>query len=214
MFSAEGLDLLLPVFVVIAIAIELSEGGPAFYRKLRMGRGSRPFDMHKFRTMGPGAGRLGAGNTAAMDARLTALGRLPPRYKLEELPPLWDVLRGEMPLVGPRPEIPDYVEHFREMYEPSFSVRPGMTGPAAPEFSNEEEVLSGTQFQKPYEQEVLPRKLSLSLEYFRGRSWSSDLGIILRTLTKMFAAGLARSFDQQFFARAADTAKSMRRLDQ
>jgi len=188
LLSAAGLALLLPLFVAVAIAIKLSDGGSVFYRQLRIGRGFRPFYIHKFRTMVPGADRMGAGITSAGDPRVTTLGSILRRYKLDELPQLWDVLRGEMALVGPRPEIPEFVERYRSVYEPLLSVRPGITDPAALEFSNEEEILSGAHFQKTYEEEVLPRKLSLSLEYFKGRTWKSDLGIVLRTLTKMFAA--------------------------
>ena len=184
LFSAAALGVLLPLFVALAIAIKLSDRGPVFYRQLRVGRRFRPFYIHKFRTMVPGADRLGAGITAAGDPRVTVLGRYLRRHKLDELPQLWDVLRGEMSLVGPRPEIPEFVERFHAMYEGLLSVRPGITDPAALVFSNEEELLCGAHFQKTYEEQVLPKKLSLSLAYLRDRTWRSDLTMIVRTFTK------------------------------
>ena len=147
--------------------------------------------MYKFRTMIPGADRLGAAITAARDPRVTPLGRALRRYKLDELPQLWNVLRGEMALVGPRPEVPEFVESFRAMYEPLLDVRPGITDPATLAFSNEEELLSGAHSVDLYAEEILPKKLSLSLQYFEGRTWRSDLGIVFRTLAKIFVPGRA-----------------------
>jgi lipopolysaccharide/colanic/teichoic acid biosynthesis glycosyltransferase len=183
--SAVGLVLLLPLLVVIALSIKLSDGGRVLYRQRRIGRGFQPFFVYKFRTMIPGADRLGAGITAAQDPRVTPLGRILRRYKLDELPQLWNVLRGEMALVGPRPEVPEFVESFRAMYGPLLSVRPGITDPGTLAFSNEEELLSGAHSLEIYAEEILPKKLSLSLEYCEGRTWKSDMGVVFRTLARV-----------------------------
>jgi lipopolysaccharide/colanic/teichoic acid biosynthesis glycosyltransferase len=184
--SALGLLLLSPLLFVLALAIKLSDGGPVLFRQRRIGRGFCPFSVCKFRTMVPGADRLGAGITAARDPRVTGLGRVLRRYKLDELPQLWNVLRGDMALVGPRPEVPEFVESFRATYGPLLTVRPGITDPATLVFSNEEDLLSGPRSLEVYAEQILPRKLSLSLEYFQARTWRSDVGVVLRTLAKVF----------------------------
>jgi lipopolysaccharide/colanic/teichoic acid biosynthesis glycosyltransferase len=194
--AAAGLIVLSPLLAAIALGIKLSDGGPVFYRHRRVGRDFRPFLLCKFRTMIPGADRVGAAITTAGDSRVTPLGRVLRRYKLDELPQLWNVLLGDMALVGPRPEVPEFVESFRAMYEPLLSVRPGITDPAALAFSNEEDLLVGPDSLELYAREILPQKLRLSLEYFAGRTWWSDIGIVLRTLASVVLArrpGAARA---------------------
>jgi len=191
--SLAGLLLLSPVLTAIAVAIKLSDGGPVLYRQRRIGREFQPFVVYKFRTMIPGADGLGAGITAAGDPRVTPLGRTLRRYKLDELPQLWNVVRGDMALVGPRPEVPEFAESFRALYGPLLTVRPGITDPGTIAFSNEEELLSGPHSLEIYAEEVLPRKLGLSLEYFKRRTWKSDLGVLFRTLKNVFLSPRAKA---------------------
>jgi lipopolysaccharide/colanic/teichoic acid biosynthesis glycosyltransferase len=191
--SLAGLLLLSPLLAAIAVAIKLSDGGPVFYRQRRIGRGFRPFFVYKFRTMMAEADRLGAGITAAGDPRVTPLGRTLRRYKLDELPQLWNVVRGDMALVGPRPEVPEFVESFRALYGPLLTVRPGLTDPGTIAFSNEEELLSGPHSLEMYAEEVLPRKLGLSLEYCKRRTWKSDLGVLFRTLQNVLLSPRAKA---------------------
>lgn len=187
--AAGGLLFLAPLFAAIAAAIKLSDGGPVLFRQTRMGRNFRPFRACKFRTMVPGAERFGPAITAGQDSRVTHLGRFLRRSKLDELPQLWNVLRGEMALVGPRPELPRYVEQFHPAYEWLLRVRPGITDPASLAFSREEEQLTGADLENLYTSAILPRKLVLSSDYLGRRTWSSDFLLILRTLARMARPG-------------------------
>lgn len=187
--AAAGLAVLAPLLAVIALAVKLWDAGPVLYRQRRVGRGFRAFFVYKFRTMVPGADRMGAGITSIQDPRVTRLGRLLRRYKLDELPQLLNVLRGEMALVGPRPEVPEYVERFRAAYSRLLRVPPGITDPATLAFANEEELLAGADFEQTYTSAVLPKKLALSLDYLERRTWRSDLGVVFRTLRQVVFAG-------------------------
>ncbi len=189
--AAAGLALLSPLFAVVALAIKLSDGGAVLYRQQRIGQGFRPFFVYKFRTMVPGADLMGPAITPSQDSRVTRLGRFLRRYKLDELPQLVNVLRGEMALVGPRPEVPTYVERFRTEYTRLLRFQPGITDPATLAFANEEEMLSGPDSDETYAAEILPKKLTLSLDYSQRRTWRSDLAVVLRTLGRVVSLGRA-----------------------
>jgi lipopolysaccharide/colanic/teichoic acid biosynthesis glycosyltransferase len=189
--AAGGLLFLAPLFAAIAATIKLSDGGPLLFWQTRMGRNFRPFRVCKFRTMIPGAERFGAAITAGQDSRVTHLGKFLRRSKLDELPQLWNVLRGEMALVGPRPELPHYVEQFHSPYEWLLRVRPGITDPASLAFSREEEQLAGAEHESRYASAILPHKLALSSDYLGRRTWSSDFILILRTLARVARPGSA-----------------------
>jgi lipopolysaccharide/colanic/teichoic acid biosynthesis glycosyltransferase len=180
--AAGGLLVLFPAFCAIALAIKIDDGGPVFYRHRRVGRGFRQFDLLKFRTMVPQAETLGGQVTVAGDPRVTRRGRFLRKYKLDELPQLINVLKGEMSLVGARPEVQRYVEMFRSEYEAILVDRPGITDPASLAFRHEEEMLWAADTEHLYISEVLPSKLSLSLEYSRRRNVFTDLGIIFSTI--------------------------------
>lgn len=190
--AAAGLALLSPLFAVMAVAIKLSDGGPVLYRQWRIGRGFQPFQVYKFRTMVPGAEQMGAAITAARDPRATRLGNFLRRYKLDELPQLLNVLRGEMALVGPRPEVPEYVERFRDEYGRLLRARPGLTDPATLAYADEAAILSGADYERTYAAVILPRKLALSLRYLERRTWRSDLTIVWRTLGCVLSPGPAK----------------------
>ena len=177
-----ALVLALPVCLAIGIAIRLDSPGPVLHRAARVGLAGRSFTLYKFRTMVDGAAALGPGVTAAGDPRVTRVGRFLRRTKLDELPQLWNVLRGDMRLVGPRPEDPRYVA----LYEPHqllvLSVCPGITGPSQLAFFDEEQLLAEADAEAVYIRDILPRKLALDLDYARRHTLRQDLRILAQTL--------------------------------
>lgn len=182
--SGIGLLLLLPLLLVVAVWIKLDSRGPALFRQTRIGRFGVPFTIHKFRTMRV---EPGLAITVGADPRITRVGRLLRASKLDELPQLWDVLRGAMSLVGPRPELPRYVEFYpAEMRERVLSVRPGVTDPASLAFSHEAELLAAAADpEREYREVILPAKLRLSADYAASASLATDVGLILRTLGRV-----------------------------
>jgi lipopolysaccharide/colanic/teichoic acid biosynthesis glycosyltransferase len=180
--AVAGLLLLSPVFVAIALLVKLSSLGPVFYLQERVGRGGKIFRIVKVRSMVVDADQRGLAITAAGDPRITAVGRILRRFKLDELPQLWNVLKGDMSLVGPRPEVPRYVESYSDAQRQVLSVRPGLTDPASILYRHEEELLGNHSDPDGYYREVvLPHKLMLNLEYLRRMSFSYDLSLIMRT---------------------------------
>ncbi|RYG90251.1 MAG: sugar transferase [Alphaproteobacteria bacterium] len=182
--SALGLLLLAPLLLTIGVWIRLDSPGPALFRQTRIGRHGVPFNIHKFRTMRV---EPGAAITVGQDPRITRSGRWLRGSKLDELPQLWDVLRGAMSLVGPRPELPRYVEFFpAELRERVLSVRPGITDPASLAFSREAELLArAADPEREYRDVILPAKLRLSADYAAQASVATDLLLILRTLARV-----------------------------
>jgi lipopolysaccharide/colanic/teichoic acid biosynthesis glycosyltransferase len=179
--SLLGLAVLAPIFAGIAVAVRLDSPGPVLFRHERMGRFGRKFQLLKFRSMIHGA--RGAELTVAGDARVTAVGRLLRRTKLDELPQLWNVLAGDMSLVGPRPEVERYVRLFPAEYEVILSVRPGITDFATIEFRDEERVLAAAADpEAEYRNVVLPAKIALYRRYLAERSLSTDAKLLLRTV--------------------------------
>jgi lipopolysaccharide/colanic/teichoic acid biosynthesis glycosyltransferase len=176
-----GLAVLAPVLGVIAVLIVRASPGPVLYRAQRIGRGGRPFFLLKFRTMIVDADRQGPGLTLAGDARITSIGRWLRRTKLDELPQLFNVLKGEMSLVGPRPEDPRYVDYYTPEQRQLFTVAPGITSLASLRYRAEEHLLTGPNWEGIYLTQILPHKLEIELEYLRTRNLLTDFGIILRT---------------------------------
>ena len=171
-----------PVLAVAAIAVKCSGPGPIFFRQTRVGRGGKPFDILKLRTMRP-TRSPGPLITGAGDPRVTRVGRVLRRWKVDELPQLVNVLRGEMSFVGPRPEVPRYVDMFAEQYRELLAVRPGITDIASMAFRDEETLLGRSSNPEDlYVREILPRKLALSHAYVRRRSFGLDLRLIARTV--------------------------------
>jgi lipopolysaccharide/colanic/teichoic acid biosynthesis glycosyltransferase len=167
---------------VLALAVWLDSPGPVLYRSRRIGRGGRPFDMLKFRTMVRDAS--GPPLSARGDERYTPLGRTLSGSRLDELPQLINVLRGDMRLVGPRPEVEDFVREFPEEYERILSVPPGLTGPAQVEYAWEGEILARAQAvdrARVYREEILPYKLAIDLRYAERHSVAGDLWLLART---------------------------------
>jgi FlaA1/EpsC-like NDP-sugar epimerase/lipopolysaccharide/colanic/teichoic acid biosynthesis glycosyltransferase len=195
--SAAGLVVLAPVFLVTAILIKLSGRGPVFFRQERVGRGFRPFVIYKFRTMVVGAEDMGPGITTAGDARVTSLGNALRKTKIDELPQLFNVIRGDMSFVGPRPELPQYVNLFRPEYADILTVRPGITDPASITFRDEAPHLGeGVDPEEQYVKVVLPEKLRLARDYVHNSSFLNDLRLIFATVRTLTYPG--RSLDRLF----------------
>lgn len=182
--SAVGLALLSPVLAVIALLVRLESPGPALFRQERVGRGGRTFMIHKFRTMTVAPAGAGPQITIGADRRITRLGAILRQYKLDELPQLFDVLRGKMSLVGPRPEVPRYVAHYPPLLRDKvLSVRPGITDPASIAFRSESELLGqAADPERFYIEELIPQKLRHACDYIDRMSVGRDLAIILRTV--------------------------------
>jgi len=176
-----ALALAAPLLVLSALAIALTSPGPILFRHERIGRGGRPFAMLKFRTMR--AGSTGPEVTAKQDPRITPVGRVLRKTKLDELPELWNVVRGEMSLVGPRPEAARYVDVSSPLWRDVLTVRPGITDPMTLRLRNEEELLAlaGTDHEAFYRRSLLPYKLRGYREYLSNRSWKSDVQVLWLT---------------------------------
>lgn len=186
-FSALGLLVLSPFFLVIAVLIKRESPGPVLYRGARVGLNGHIFKMNKFRTMVMNADKIGGSSTPEDDPRVTKVGRFLRQYKLDELPQLINVFRGEMSFVGPRPQVKWAVDLYTPEERQVLTVRPGITDYASLRFPNEGEILKGSNDpDKDYMEKIHPEKMRLSLEYIRTRSMIVDIKIILQTIVAIF----------------------------
>ena len=183
--SLVGLALLWPLLAILALWIRLDSPGPVFYRGQRVGKDGQPFHMYKFRTMVLGAESRGPAVTYRDDPRITRAGRFLRRTKLDELPQLLNVVKGEMSLVGPRPEDPTYVALYTEEQCQVLSVKPGITGPTQLEYRDEASMLQGESVDEEYVSRLMPEKLKSDLEYVRTRSLAGDIRILWQTGTTL-----------------------------
>jgi len=181
-----GLLVVSPLFLLVAPILKLDSPGPVFYRAERIGKDGVPFHLYKFRSMVADADRRGPGITAEGDRRVTRVGAFLRRTKLDELPQLINVLKGEMSLVGPRPEDPRYVARYTPEQRQVLAVRPGITSAASLAYRHEEQLLSGEDWETIYRTKVLPDKLATDLAYLEQRTLGSDLKLILRTIAAVF----------------------------
>jgi lipopolysaccharide/colanic/teichoic acid biosynthesis glycosyltransferase len=185
--SGLGLVLAGPLLLVIAVLVKITSSGPALYRHQRVGLEGQLFDVLKFRTMVRDADKVGPAVTSATDSRITPFGRWLRCLKLDELPQLWNVLMGDMSLVGPRPEVPHYVESYSPAQRRVLSVRPGITDVASIAYRHEEQLLTGlADLDRYYREVILPDKLNLNLAYLDRMSLLYDLSLLLRTTTAIF----------------------------
>ena len=196
-FIAAGFALVVisPLMVLISVAIKLTSHGPIFYIQNRVGKDGRLFRIIKFRSMVVDADRKGPGITCAGDPRITGVGRLLRKLKLDELPQLWNVLRGDMSLVGPRPELPTYVATYDQRQRAVLNVRPGITDTASIAYRWEEELLS----QQPspdkfYQDVVLIRKLDLNLLYLAEMSFGYDCRLLFHTVLALVSPQSKNAF--------------------
>jgi len=178
-----GLIFISPLLLIIAFVTWLHGSGPVIFSQVRTGRYGKPFVIYKFRTMTVNHG----GNTVTVkgDNRITSVGRILRKYKLDELPGLWNVLRGDMSFVGPRPDMPELTGTLTGEEMLILELRPGITGPATLKYSNEEELLASKNDPKRFNDEVLwPDKVRINLDYYRNWSFIEDLIIIAKTILR------------------------------
>ena len=184
--SAMGLLVLLPFFIVLAILIVLDSKGGVFYKQLRVGKNNTDFYLYKFRSMRTDADKQGLLTVGGRDPRITKIGYFIRKYKLDELSQLINVLKGDMSLVGPRPEVRKYVDMYSPEQLQVLSVKPGITDPASIAYFDENELLAKSPHpEETYINEVMPAKLKINLAYINNRNFVADLKIILKTLAKI-----------------------------
>jgi lipopolysaccharide/colanic/teichoic acid biosynthesis glycosyltransferase len=185
--SVIGLICFLPLLLLLAVLIKLDSTGPVFFKQERVGKGFRPFLIYKFRTMVKDAPQLGSMITFGKDSRITRIGWLLRKSKLDELPQLFNILKGDMSFVGPRPEVLCYVGLFSRDYEQILKVRPGLTDLASLKYSDEAAILGRSENpQDEYVGRLLPDKIRLAKEYIRRSSFIFDLRLIFGTIIKLF----------------------------
>jgi lipopolysaccharide/colanic/teichoic acid biosynthesis glycosyltransferase len=189
--AAAGLAAAWPVVLAAAVAVKATSPGPALFRQQRVGLHGRPFTMVKMRTMT--VQNAGPKVTAGGDRRITRVGAVLRKWKLDELPTLWNVVKGDMSLVGPRPEVPDYVDLQDPLWSVVLDARPGLTDPVTLRLRNEEELLAAVQEDREafYKRELQRWKLLGYADYVRGRSARKDLGVLLRTAAAVVVPALA-----------------------
>jgi lipopolysaccharide/colanic/teichoic acid biosynthesis glycosyltransferase len=179
--SLFGLILLSPLLVGLAVFIKIKMPGPVLFKQIRGGRHAKPFTIIKFRTMI--VNHDGSSISIRGESRITPLGSVLRKYKLDELPELWNVLKGDMSFVGPRPDMPSYINRLVGEDRKILELRPGITGPATLEYADEEELLASVPDSQKYNDEVLwPNKVRINLEYYRNRSFTGDIVFIFKTI--------------------------------
>jgi lipopolysaccharide/colanic/teichoic acid biosynthesis glycosyltransferase len=185
--ACAGLVVLSPILLLLAVAVK-RDGGPVFFRQLRVGRSGQTFRMWKFRTMVPNAESHGPKLTVANDSRITPVGRWLRRSRLDELPQLLNVVAGDMSLVGPRPEVPQYVAMYSAEERKVLDLVPGITDPAAIQFRDEGELLArAADPERYYAERIMPEKIRINLTYAAKATRRSDLAIILRTIRTLLS---------------------------
>ncbi len=179
---------LLPLMLLLALAILIDSPRGVFFGQIRVGKNGREFRMWKFRTMKPNSEKLGQLTVGARDNRITRVGFWLRKYKVDELPQLWNVFIGDMSMVGPRPEVPRYVAMYNVEQKKVLSIRPGITDYASLLYFEESQLLAqSTDPESTYIREVMPAKLKLNLDYLNQRTFSNDLSIILSTVKRMLS---------------------------
>lgn len=192
-FASIGLLILSPLLILVALAIRLTSPGPVLFKQVRMGKNGQPFNILKFRTMRVDAEQVGGQLTVGNDARITPIGRYLRAWKLDELPQLWNVVRGDMALVGPRPEVPKYVALYTPVQRQVLNVRPGITDPASVAFRSESEIMEGqSDPERYYVDTIMQEKLRINLEYLGRRSLLTDFRVIFRTFRAILAPGVSK----------------------
>lgn len=185
--SGVGLVLLAPIFLIVGLLIKLDSKGPALYRQIRVGKNGKPFRIIKFRSMVLSADQRGSLLTVKGDERITRVGERLRRLKLDELPQLINVFKGDMSLVGPRPEVPKYVEYYDENARQVLRVRPGVTDLASIAYIDESSILSQVEdVDQVYLNEIVPTKHSLNYQYIRNMSLLYNIKVIFNTVIKIF----------------------------
>jgi lipopolysaccharide/colanic/teichoic acid biosynthesis glycosyltransferase len=191
--SAVGLLLLSPLFLILALAIELDSPGPVFYRGVRVGRHGRPFKIYKFRSMVADAEKKGSASTSTTDLRVTRCGRFIRKLKFDEFSQLINVFIGDMSLVGPRPEVKKFVDRYTPEEKVILTVRPGITDWSSIKFHNEGEIIEASGIpdaDEAYEKLIRPEKLRLQIKYVKERNLWVDIKIVVSTVLTLFSTRL------------------------
>ncbi|MBS4206756.1 sugar transferase [Bacillus sp. FJAT-50079] len=183
LFTTIGLIIIAPILLLISILIKIDSRGPVFFKQVRVGKNERPFKILKFRTMVVDAEKLGKQITVGKDQRITKIGHFLRKSKLDELPQLINVFKGDMSLVGPRPEVPKYTAFYTKEQKKIFNIRPGITDYASIKYRNENEILAlSNDPERTYIEEIMNDKLKYNMEYMEKRSILTDIKIILLTI--------------------------------
>lgn len=183
--SFVGLIILSPVFLIIAVAIIIESKGPVFFQSNRIGVGGGKIKILKFRSMVINASQLGPPITTTNDNRITKIGKFLRESKLDELPQLFNVFRGDMRFVGPRPEDPNIAKQYDKELQQIFNYKPGITSPASITFCVEEKMIDPKDWQNIYVNEILPKKIKIDLQYMNSATFFSDLKVIFQTILKL-----------------------------
>lgn len=184
--SISAIFILLPFFLIISLLVVIDSKGGIFYNQKRVGKNNLDFYLHKFRTMKPDSDKKGLLTVGAKDNRITKIGYYLRKYKIDELPQLFNVLKGEMSFVGPRPEVRKYVDLYDENQKKVLSVKPGITDYASIEYINENTILGKSENpEKTYIEEIMPNKLEINLQYIEKMSFKEDIKIIFKTIFKI-----------------------------
>lgn len=184
--ATTGIILLTPLLIIIALSIVLDSKGGVFFKQIRVGRHNKDFHIIKFRSMSTHAEKDGQLTVGSRDSRITRIGYYLRRYKLDELPQLFNVITGDMSIVGPRPEVRKYVTLYSPEQLKVLQVRPGLTDYASLEYIHENDILQASENpEKTYIQEIMPAKLRLNLQYIQEKGLKTDLSIIFATLRKI-----------------------------
>ena len=202
LFSAIGLLVLSPLFLILWLMIKLSSKGPGFFVQERIGLGGKPFGLYKFRSMRTNSESESLITIGEDDHRITRIGHFIRKYKLDELPQLWNVLRGDMSLVGPRPEVRKYVEMYTPEQRKVLDVKPGITDYASIEYVNENELLGNAEDpDRVYVEQVMPNKLKLNMKYIQNKSLGEYFKIIFLTLKSIASIGSFNKLINWYFNR-------------
>ncbi|KAF5064296.1 sugar transferase [Proteiniclasticum sp. QWL-01] len=186
-FGVIGFVLLSPFLAVIALLVRLTSPGPVLFLQERVGKNGKPFRIMKFRTMVEGAEEMGLKITVGNDARVTRVGETLRKFKLDELPQILNIVKGEMSFVGPRPEVPKYVAHYTQEQKKVLSIKPGVTDLASIKYRKESELLGQSQDpEKTYLEEIMPEKLRINLDYVERASLAYDLRLLWMTVREVF----------------------------
>ncbi len=186
-FTVPGFLILSPLFVVLALAIKMDSRGPVFFRQERVGRKGTPFRVAKLRSMRVDAERVGTQLTVGKDRRITRVGGFLRKTKLDELPQLYNVLAGDMSLVGPRPEVPRYVAMYSDAQRAVLDLVPGITDPASIKYSDENDLLAASPDpERTYVEEIMPEKIRLNLDYAARATLAGDFRVVIETLKRVF----------------------------
>ncbi len=193
-----SLPLIVPVLFIVAILIKIDSSGPILYRGIRAGKNGKAFHILKFRTMVPDAERLGSGTTALNDFRITRVGKFIRRYKLDELPQIFNVIKGDMSIVGPRPELLEYAAMYEGEEKLILSILPGITDYSSIKFNSLDVLVGEVDANKEFNEKILPQRTALRLKYVKERTFWGDIRLIFLTFKIILMKFLKKTPDVEF----------------